>query len=110
MATGILGIADLAATTLTTLYTVPSTTFTVATVSVCNRGTAPVTVRIALAGPVSVSATPANGEYIEFDMVIQPKGVLERTGLVLNETRRIIVYASATGVSATAFGIETSTV
>ena len=106
MATGILGTADLTATTLTTLYTVPATTFAVATVSVCNRGTAPVNIRIALAA----TATPANGEYIEFDMVIQPKGVLERTGLVLDATKRIVVFASATGVSATAFGIEKSTV
>ena len=106
MATGILGQAAPNAAENTTLYVVPAATFTVATVSVCNRGTAPVTVRIALAS----AATPTDGEYIEYDMVIQPKGVLERTGLVLNATKRIVMYASATGVSAVAFGIETSTV
>ena len=37
MATGRLGIQDLAATTYTDLYTVPADTFTVASISLCNR-------------------------------------------------------------------------
>jgi len=44
MATGRLGAADLSAATNTTLYTVPATTFTVATVSLCNRSSSAVTV------------------------------------------------------------------
>jgi hypothetical protein len=106
MATGILGTADLALTTNTTLYTVPADTFTVANVTICNRGATAVTVRLAL----SATGTPANSEYIEYDVSIAAKGVLERTGLVLDATKNIVVYSSATGVNAIAYGIETSTV
>ena len=37
MATGRLGVADLSATTNTTIYTVPTDNFAVVTVNVCNR-------------------------------------------------------------------------
>ena len=66
MATGRLGVADLAAATNTTLYTVPSSTFSVVTVSVVNRGTGPANIRIAIAS----SATPADSEYVEYDVEI----------------------------------------
>lgn len=105
MATGRLGTADLSAATNTTLYTVPAGTFTVATVNLVNRTSGAVSVRIALAA----SATPANGEYIEYGVSLAANTVLERTGLVLDAGKNLVVYASATGISAVAYGIETPT-
>jgi hypothetical protein len=106
MATGLLGQAALAAATNTTLYTVPATTFTVLGISLCNRGTTTVSVRVALAA----AGTPTNAEYIEYDAQIGPNGVLERTGIMMNATKQLVVYSSNANVSASAFGIETSTV
>lgn len=106
MPTGLLGQAAPAATTNTTVYTVPSNTFTVFSVNIVNRGTGQVTVRIALAA----SGTPTSAEWIEFDAQIDPSGVLERTGLMMNATRNLVVWASANTVSVSAYGVETSTV
>lgn len=106
MASGRLGTADLAATTNTTLYTVPANTFSVLTVSICNRGTTSVTIRIA----VAVTSTPGNDEWYEYDTVVPAKGVFERTGLVVDATKKVIVYSSGASVTAIAHGIETSTV
>jgi pyruvate dehydrogenase complex dehydrogenase (E1) component len=106
MASGRLGTpADMSATTLTTIYTVPANTFAVASINVLNRGASAVTVRLALAA----TDTPTAAEYIEYDISVPAKSVLERTGLVLSTTQKIVAYSSATSVSVVAYGIETPT-
>jgi hypothetical protein len=104
-ATGRLGVQDLAATSNTTVYTCPTGYFAVVNVSVCNRNATAVTVRLAL----SASANPGTAEWIEYGVTIPANSVLERTGLVLSAGQLLVVYSSATGVNAVAYGIETST-
>lgn len=102
MPSGRLGTADIAAATLTTLYTVAAAKVGSFTVSLTNRGSNPVSVRIALAA----ASTPVASEYIEYDAAIPANGVLERTGLVLDTTKLVVIYASASGVSANCYGYE----
>ena len=97
MATGKLGTASLAATTLTTVYTVPSSIVASYTISVCNT-----TSRLA----ESTSGTPNASEYMEYGTVIPANGVLERTGRVLGAAATVVAYASATGVSININGYE----
>jgi len=103
MATGRLGASDLSATTLTTVYTCPASTYSVVAVNICNRGASSAQIRIAIAD----ADTPTAGEYIEYDVNCIANGIIERTNLVLAAGQRIVVYSSAASISAVVVGIET---
>ena len=105
MASGVLGQSALSATTLTTVYTVPASTLAVVNINIVNRSaSATADVRVALAA----TATPGVSEYIEFDATIPARGVLERTGIALQATEKVVVYASTANCSANVYGLEQS--
>jgi hypothetical protein len=107
MATGRLGTASITTTVNTSVYTVPASTFAVVSVNIANRNAANAVVRLAL----TLTGTPSNDEFIEFDSVLVGNGVLERTGIVLDAGKQIVV-STTTGspaLSVVVYGIETST-
>ena len=108
MATGRLGTANITTTSNTTIYTCPASNFAVISVSVANRSSsAAASVRIALAS----SATPGADEWLEYDSSLVANGVIERTGIVMDAGKLLVVQISSATptISVVAMGIETST-
>ena len=106
MANGLLGTADISAASNTTVYTVPADNFAVITINMVNRSSTDRNIRVALAA----SASPSAAEYIEYDATLIANGVLERSGIVVDAGKNIVVYANSTDVSCVVYGLETSTV
>ena len=73
MATGRLAAEDIAAATLTTVYTCPPDTYAVATLNLCNRGADASNVSVAIA----TADTPDLSEYVEFETGLLAKNILE---------------------------------
>src|SRR5471030_1432497 len=109
MASGTLGTpVSLAATTYTTLYTVPTGKVATVNFNLVNTNASAVLVRVA----ISASATPGPTEWVEYDAYLQPAGdqsngsVLERSGFVCEAGKNIFCYSSIAGVVARAQGRE----
>ena len=103
----VLGQVNPAATTATTLYTVPAVTETiVSTVTVCNQSATAGTYRIS--ARVAAAADNAK-QYIAYDVSLSGNSTDTITlGITLAATDVLTVYASTTSFSFSAFGTELS--
>ena len=106
MANGVLASVALNATTYTSIYGPPVNTFGVVTVSIVNKNATPILVRLALAVNPN---EPTTGDYIEYNAEVLPGGVLERTGIVIQNGRTIYAYSNQTNTDVVVYGIETAT-
>jgi hypothetical protein len=103
----VLGQLNPAATTPTTLYTVPASTSTVvSTINVCNQSAASDSFRIAVR-PAGASLDPKH--YIAYNTAIPGYDSISLTiGMTLATTDVITVYAGTTTLSFNLFGSEIS--
>ncbi len=59
-------------------------------------------VRLAIAS----TGSPSNSEWLEYDALIPANGVLERSGLVAQATKNIVIYTSTANASVSVYGFE----
>jgi hypothetical protein len=103
----VLGQLDTAATTVTTLYTVPSETVTtISSIVVANRTGSAITFRLS----VHVAGAGADDkQYLYYDKSVAANDSLTIViGITLNQTDVLKVYASAVDMSFNVFGVETT--
>ena len=103
----VLGQVNPSATTLTTLYTVPSATqAVVSSITVANLTATAATFRIAVR---VAGSSISNEEYIGYDITVGASDTTVLTmGITMNATDVLSVYASTATVAFSAFGSEIS--
>lgn len=101
----VLGQSSPSATTLTTLYTVPSATQAVcSTLAICNTTTAAITYRVAVR---PAGATIATQHYLAYDASVAANdSVMLTLGVTLAATDVVSVYAGAANLAFSLFGVE----
>lgn len=105
MAKKVLGQSNPAATTATTLYTVPSgKEATISTLVVANLAAANATFRLAVR---PAGAALANQHYVAYDITVGASDSTALTlGITMAATDVLTVYASTATVSFSAYGAE----
>lgn len=101
----VLGQSNPAATTATTLYTVPAATqAVVSTINICNQAGAAGTYRVAVR---PAGAGLAAQHYLAYDVPIGANDSIALTlGITLAATDVVTVYANTATMSFSAFGSE----
>ena len=103
----VLGQSNPAATTATTLYTVPAATSTVvSTIVIANLAATAATFRISIR---PAGAAQTNAMYVAYDVTVGASDSTALTlGLTLAATDVVTVYASTANLSFNAYGSELS--
>ena len=103
--TKVLAQVNPSANTLTTLYTVPSSTSTVvSSLVICNQSGTDITFRVSI--QIAAAADDPK-QYLYYDLPLLGNDTFIATiGVTLATTDVIKVYASSTSVSFSAFGVE----
>lgn len=103
MADGFISQTEVTQYTNTVIHTVTAGRYAEFSVALFNTTTQPINASIA----ISSNTNPANVNYINQGVVIPAKAVWERTGLIANASKKIVVNTTANGVNASVYGVET---
>jgi len=89
------------------LFSASATTTVI--ISACNTGGTPDTIRIAIidSGTTATSGSIDAKHWLEYDYSLSGNSAMERTGVTLENTGRIMVGSGAGNVAFSAYGIET---
>jgi len=102
MSSGILGQSNPTASANTTVYTVPASVTSSFAVNFCNLSGATATVSLA----VSASGTPANSEFVLYNQTVPGFTTVEKTGLVANTGKNVVVTTSTSSIAVSVYGYE----
>jgi hypothetical protein len=100
---GRLGAWDLLSDTNQAVYVNNYTDAAVVSISVCNRNHLATSISIA---NTTSETSPANAEWIEYDVEILGKGVLERTGIIVSPNHFLVVKSTLPNVNAVVWGSQ----
>lgn len=103
MSGGILGTHDLTGGVTQSIYACDTDQFTTTSLSLCNRHNVSVNVTVAI---TDVENVIESAMYIEYETELKPKGVLERSALIVPEGKFLTVLSSHSNVSAVAWGLK----
>ena len=101
---GILGTHDLTGGVIQSLYQGDTDQFTTTNISICNRHNVDITITVAITD--TANTIDDSSMYIEYETILKPKGVLERSAVVVATEKFITVKSSHNNVSAVVYGVR----
>lgn len=103
MSVGILGAYNLYQNVVQAAYVNNYENSSVVSINLCNKTNQVAYVSIAVSDSAS---SPALKDYIEYDSFIPPKGVIERTSIMVNSGQYVVVKSSLSDVNVMVYGVE----